>query len=249
MADATSKAQSTTTPWGDDKIYRGLAAVAGTYYAGTMIGLNSDGNAVKASAATALVFDGLMANSPPITVESADLAGDKRVLVERPWRLQMKIASAAAGDEGKPVYALYDNEVTYANTGALLHVGWVDKFISATEVLIRPVYHAPDRPRLCVAADDGAIGVKEGTVVITKAGVAALTLANPTATLDDGKVLTILSVTANAHTVSNAAGAGFNGGGTGADIGTFAAAKGNHLVLMAYQGVWYVVENAGVTLA
>lgn len=100
-----------------------------------------------------------------------------------------------------------------------------------------------------LAAADGAIAVKEGTVVITKATAAALTIANPVATTDDGKILRILSITAAAHTISNAAGAGFNAGGAASDIATLTAAKGNNLVLQAYQGVWYVLSQVGATLA
>lgn len=100
-----------------------------------------------------------------------------------------------------------------------------------------------------VASADGAISIKDGVVIITKASAAALTLANPTATVDDYKILRIISATAAAHTVSNAAGAGFNAGGSGADVGTFGGAKGDNLVVMAYQGVWYVVSKVNVTLA
>lgn len=96
---------------------------------------------------------------------------------------------------------------------------------------------------------NGAISQKQGTVVITKAGVAALTIADPTATTDDFKVLRIISVTANAHTLDNSAGSGFNGGGAASDVGTFGGAKGDNIVLMAYQGVWYVISKVNVTLA
>jgi len=99
-----------------------------------------------------------------------------------------------------------------------------------------------------VASADGAITIKEGTIIISKAGVAALTLADPTATADDGKKLTIISVTANAHTVSNAAGSGFNGGGAASDVGTFGGAKGDNFQVIAYQGVWYVNYLRNVTL-
>ncbi len=100
-----------------------------------------------------------------------------------------------------------------------------------------------------VASADGAITIKDGTVIITKAGVAVLTLADPVATVDDYKTLRIVSATANAHTVSNAAGSGFNAGGAGSDVGTFGGAKGDNLVVMAYQGDWYVVSKVNVTLA
>jgi hypothetical protein len=32
-------------------------------------------------------------------------------------------------------------------------------------------------------------------------------------------------------------------------VGTFGAAKGNGLSLVAYNGAWYVIGNIGVTLA
>jgi hypothetical protein len=87
------------------------------------------------------------------------------------------------------------------------------------------------------------------SIYITKAGVCALTLADPTATTHDGCRLTIISTTANAHTVSNAAGSGFNDGGGAADIATFGGAKGDSMIIEAYQGKWYVVNLLNVTLA
>lgn len=100
-----------------------------------------------------------------------------------------------------------------------------------------------------VAAANGAITIKSGIVVITKGSAAALTLAAPTAGTDDGKVLHIDSLTANAHTVTLAG--GLRGGGAGADVGTFGAAIGNGIVLYAYNGAWYPVPgtNTNVTFA
>ena len=102
-------------------------------------------------------------------------------------------------------------------------------------------------PNKQIASADGAITIKDGVVVITKAGVAALTLADPTATVDDYKTLTIVSVTAAAHTVTNTT--GFNAGGAGSDVATYSAAKGACLVLVAYHGVWYTRSLTSVTLA
>jgi len=98
---------------------------------------------------------------------------------------------------------------------------------------------------------DGAITIPlvSTTFVITKAGVAAMTLADPTATTHDGVRLTFLSTTANAHTLDNSAGSGFNGAGAGADIGTFGGAIADLIVVEAYQGAWYVILNTNVTLA
>lgn len=140
MANATAKAQSQTVPWGEDKIKRNLAATAATYYPGTMIALNSSGNAVKCDDTASIKFDGLMADSFRITVDSGDSAGDKKVTVERPFRFTMKIASASAGDEGRAVYALYDNEVAYSGVSNSIQVGWVDRVIDSTTVQIIPVW-------------------------------------------------------------------------------------------------------------
>lgn len=98
-----------------------------------------------------------------------------------------------------------------------------------------------------LAAADGAISVKQGVVVITKATAAALTLAAPTATTDDGKVLRIVSSTAAAHTVTQTT-PGFNGGTTTSDVATYGAAIGNAMELVAYNGVWLVSNLTGVTL-
>ncbi len=137
MSNATAKAQSSTTPWGDSKVKRPLAAAAATYYPGTMIAIDSAGNAVKCDNTAGIRFDGLMSDSFRITVDSGDSAGDKKVTVDRPFRFTMYIASASAGDEGKAVYAAYDNEVSYSQT-ASIQVGWVDRVIDATTVEIRP---------------------------------------------------------------------------------------------------------------
>lgn len=104
-----------------------------------------------------------------------------------------------------------------------------------------------DIPPSQIASANGAITIKHGTVFLTKAGVAAMTLADPTATTDDGKVLRIVAVTANAHTVTNTT--GINGAGASGDVGTFGGAKGDCIELIAYQGVWYTLNSRNVTLA
>lgn len=100
-----------------------------------------------------------------------------------------------------------------------------------------------------VLAADGAITIKSGVVVITKGTAAAITLADPTAGTDDGKVLIVDSATAAAHTLTIAG--GLRGAGASADVGTFGAAIGNGLMLYAYNGAWYPVPgtNQNVTFA
>lgn len=89
----------------------------------------------------------------------------------------------------------------------------------------------------------GAISQKQGSVVLNGSAALAMTLAAPTATTDDFKVLKIVGITAHAHTVTTP-----SNGLNGADhVATFANA-GDAIELMAYQGVWYVL-NTKTTLS
>lgn len=101
-----------------------------------------------------------------------------------------------------------------------------------------------------VESASGAVGIKEGFAVITKAGVAVMTLAAPTAGLpsaggDDTKVLTIVSTTAQAHTVTTPA----NKVNAASTTLTFGAAIGNFVQVLAYGGVWYTLGKTGVTVS
>lgn len=101
---------------------------------------------------------------------------------------------------------------------------------------------------------NGAVSQRSGLLLVTKSGVCAMTLADPIAGDpavggDDGKRLTILAATASAHTLSNAAGSGFNAGGSGTDVGTYGGAKGDNIQIVAYGGKWYVEGKVNVTLA
>lgn len=102
-----------------------------------------------------------------------------------------------------------------------------------------------------VDAASGAIGIKAGLVTLTKAGIAVMTLALPVAGTqanggDDGKVLRIISETANAHTVTTPTN-GFNGA---LHIATFSGTLPNAFELVARNGSWWSVStNLGVTLS
>ncbi len=85
------------------------------------------------------------------------------------------------------------------------------------------------------------------TYVITKAGVAALTLAAPTTVVDDGRIIVITSGTANAHTLT-ATGL-FNSGAAATDLATFAAFAGATITLMAYAAKWNVLSSNGIVLS
>lgn len=93
----------------------------------------------------------------------------------------------------------------------------------------------------------GAIAVQPGLSLITAAGVGTMTLAAPTVE-QNGMLMMIYSTTAQAHTITVTAGFG-PAGGAARDLGTFAAAIGNGLTLMAANGLWIVLSNLGVTLS
>jgi len=97
---------------------------------------------------------------------------------------------------------------------------------------------------------DGAIAIplEDTTYYCTKAGVAAMTIVDPTPGTHDGLILRFIATTANANTLSNAAGSGFNAGGASKDIGTFGGAIGDGITITAYGGKWLVVSSVNVTL-
>jgi hypothetical protein len=102
------------------------------------------------------------------------------------------------------------------------------------------------RPSVIALSAQAAVPAASGTYVITKGSAGAYTLATPVAGVDDGKYIVVVASTAFAHTVTTAANK-INGNKLTA---TFAAAIGNNLELVAYQGIWYcVLPSTGVTLS
>jgi hypothetical protein len=84
--------------------------------------------------------------------------------------------------------------------------------------------------------------------LINRAGVDAITLAAPTAGVDDGTVIEYTSNTAFAHTVTCSAGVLQTG--TAANTkATFAAFAGASLRLIACQGKWNVSSSNAVTFS
>src|SRR3989304_10201030 len=97
---------------------------------------------------------------------------------------------------------------------------------------------APTTESLATASP--AISIKDGVALLTKSdGTSAATLANPIATTDDYKRLTIMATAARAHTVAIAT-TGFGNAGASKVKATFSGVIGDTLDLMAYGGYWYV---------
>lgn len=72
----------------------------------------------------------------------------------------------------------------------------------------------------------------------------AMTLANPTVE-QNGMVMIIMATNASAHTVTYTA--GFDGGTTARDVATFGGAVGDNMVIIAFNGVWWVMSTRNVT--
>lgn len=104
-----------------------------------------------------------------------------------------------------------------------------------------------DKQTVQALTNNGEITNKNGVVTLNKGSAIAATIAQPTATTDDYKRLKIISLTAQAHTVTIAA-TGW-GGNTALTIATFSGAIGDCLDLMAYGGVWYVTNVHQVTFS
>lgn len=134
MANPTAQVPATTTPYSAETTRRPCAATAQTFYTGEMLGLDTSGNIVKCDDAATVKFDGVGADGINITVDSGDAAGDKNINTQRPRYMIMKIASAAAGDEGRPVWAAYSNEVQYFPGAKANFIGYIHRVVSSTEV-------------------------------------------------------------------------------------------------------------------
>lgn len=87
---------------------------------------------------------------------------------------------------------------------------------------------------------------QELTYVITKAGVCAITLGNPSKA-QNGLRLTFRSATANAHTITYTA--GVYGDTTSSDVLTFAAKVGASCTIEANGGLWGAIALTNVTAA
>ena len=116
--------------------------------------------------------------------------------------------------------------------------------LTATGLITAGTIKAPKV--VTTASGDGAITISEGIVKITKGSAAALTLADP-ASGDEGKVITIVSTTAYAHTISNTGGSGFNAGGA-SKIKASYTGVGDTMAVVALGTKWYVLFSTPTTV-
>lgn len=114
--------------------------------------------------------------------------------------------------------------------------------VNLLNALFASVY--PAQPQPLVAASGAINPNTSGLYLITDAGVAALTLAAPT---QNGIVITLVSTTAEAHTLTAT---GLLATGTASvNEATFAAHQGAGLTLYSYNGLWYFLSSVGISLS
>jgi hypothetical protein len=129
----------TKTAWGDSVTKLPLVgSLNATYYPGCMMGRATTGYAQKLDDTAKLTFDGINAESTDIVALSTDSSGDRTMNVDRPWLFTMTIASAAITDVYRPVYALYDNEVSFSPGSYGNLVGRVWRFVDSATVQVAP---------------------------------------------------------------------------------------------------------------
>jgi hypothetical protein len=109
----------------------------------------------------------------------------------------------------------------------------------------------PSPTPLASITANGALSVSSGNYVLnTKAGVIALTLAAPTAGVQDGMVITITANNGAYADTLTATGLLQTGGAgspyTTATFGVTTAYNGASLTLKSYNGYWYVVASVNV---
>jgi hypothetical protein len=134
-----------TTPYSAaDRAYFEPSSTAQTFRQGEMIGINAAGYATKLDDTASLMFAGIRDATVDLVVASGGSNGDyPDIPVETPRYFQMKIASAAVTDKGRPVFALYSNEVSFNAGSYKNYVGIVRDVISSTVVEVEAAYLTP----------------------------------------------------------------------------------------------------------
>lgn len=141
------------TPWTTDPTLRLPAAppaVSTIFYAAQAIGRDVNGNMVQMDDTQKAEFIGVLADFVRVQVDPIDtvsvngLTGDKVFDVIQPVRLKAKIVAAAGGDEGRKLYWLFNNEVSYSPGVSGNFAGTVWHVPDATHVEFLPPWMIAD---------------------------------------------------------------------------------------------------------
>jgi hypothetical protein len=233
------------------KNYRGGAAsiVAGTGYATPLVVANAGGKFIGVytqSNDNSLGVAGTINNGPPNSGLSS------WVTIARRGVFAFNQAGILQASVGSQCWFSDDNTVTTTPgiylAGTILDldnsgVAWV-----CIDAAVNPSTDASQTsPPVALAANTAIFPRNSGLYVITKGSIEANTLAAPTAGADDGLIITIVSNTAFAHTLT-ATGL-LQTGSASVNVATFAAFAGASITLYAYQGKWIVLSSTAITFS
>lgn len=193
-----------------------------------------------------VAIDGVLLGSGKVVdlngnADSFILDADGNTHISAPTDNQIDISVNGADD-----FTITANTLT-ALSGSTIATNTIAETTAASGVTIDGVLIKDTavlgRTMILAMGTNGAVTVTAYNQIIfaTKVGVLALSIVDPTATTHDGVELTFIATTANANTLSNAAGSGFfDAGGASKDVATFGGAIGDGLTIVAYQGKWYI---------
>lgn len=206
---------------------------------------------------TTLTINGQAIGATSVLLASGqvvDLNGEADALIMDAAQ-NVRLDGSTAGHLKIKISGAYDFDIT-ANTltalsGSTIATDTIAETTSAAGVtidgvLVKDTAVYGRTPVGAVTGDDAiTITAYNKIFAITKAGVAAMTIVDPTSTTHDGVELTFIATTANAHTLDNSAGSGFfSSGGSSKDVATFGGAIGDGITIVAYQGKWYIKPSS-----
>jgi hypothetical protein len=210
LSNTTGGDKVFSTPWTTDRMLKmsnAVPAVNTTFYAGQAVGRDGSGNMVQMDDTAKAEFVGILVDAVRTTVLSDDAVGDKLFMTEQPQQFTAKISGAAAGDEGRKVYWLYNNEVSYSAGASGNLAGHVWHVKDSTHVTVLPpwITHATaggDKAVISRAATGTATLTKfdANKVVLMPLTSSATTTLPSAATLSPGDRITLVNTSANSST-------------------------------------------------
>lgn len=179
-----------------------------TFYDGQALGRDASGTIVQMDDTAKAEFVGFETDviSSSLVVNSTDSLGDKRAHIHRPYAFVALIAAAAAGDEGRKVYWLYNNQVAYSTTQSNF-AGTVLGVVDSTHVLVlapwlRGLTEGGDKGIFSAAAAAGTTLTKwdaNKVILMPLTSSEAITLP-AAAKLSPGDKITFINTSSNSST-------------------------------------------------
>lgn len=232
MANTTGGDKVFVVPWTTDRMLKIPGATPAsnlTIYGGQAVGRDASGNMVQMDDTAKAEFLGFCTDVirqtilTDATVTTNGRDGDYMFLVEQPQMFTALIASAAAGDEGRKVYWLYNNQVSYSPGNSANFAGYVWFVKDSTHVTVLP-------PWLGSVTGGGDLALfsraATGTVALTKWDVnkvilmpltaGATTTLPPAAACSPGDIVRLINTSANSSipTIAAAGSDTINGAAT-----------------------------------